>query len=159
MSDYIRDLMDAGRLEPCPKCGSFDALREVLVVDGPQHAAIVCDNCPNQWSRFDGQSFVMWGPKPANIQPSKPKRRDSGLLHALRAAWGDEPLYCLICLRDERYLDGTHMEAHHVLEHQDGGSDHPDNLQPLCRECHELIHWRRKSVHGAQVAKPEVAHA
>ena len=35
------------------------------------------------------------------------------------------------------------LEAHHVLELQDGGSNDLDNLSTLCRGCHIRTHARR----------------
>lgn len=165
---YLDDLHTAGKLTPCPTCGSMDALRPILLTSGPHHAAIVCDDCPDPWSKYGNQRFVRFAPAPTNLT-ARPKRSkaSTNLLHTIRM--GNEPLYCLICLRDERFLPpGVHMEAHHVIEHQDGGTDNPTNLQPLCNRCHEWVHWRRRDTgSGEQAGKapqlptagPEVAHA
>lgn len=144
--NYLDQLRRDGRLQPCPECGSDENLRAVIMASGKHHAAIVCDNCPDEWSKYDGQRFVTWGPKPG----ARPARRDgksTGLLDAIRASTNG-PVFCLICLRDERELTtaGTWMEAHHIVEHQNGGTDHPANLQPLCKDCHSLVHWRRRDI-------------
>lgn len=31
-------------------------------------------------------------------------------------------------------------EVHHIRPREYGGTDHPRNLIPLCRECHDQIH-------------------
>jgi hypothetical protein len=124
----------------CPDCGSATGLRIVLMDRGPHYAKVICDDCRER--------FVTWVGK-----PDKPKAKRDGrskeLLAIIRADREGEPLYCEVCLRDERDLPaGAWMEAHHVLEYQDGGSDSPRNLTPVCNECHQLIHWRRRTVLG-----------
>lgn len=145
---YLAQLIDAGRVRACVECGETRDLRLVLMDGGMHYGKVVCDAC-------DGR-FVTWAPKPDRPKRSRPSANH---LATLKAAWEGEPLYCYVCLRDERFLPtGVWMEAHHVLEHQDGGTDTPGNLIPLCNECHQLVHWRRKAVHGQQVGK-ELEHA
>lgn len=144
ISAYLADLIAARDLR-CKHCGANDALFLRLMNDGQHYGRIECTACDD--------AFVTWAPKPANTRPRATDRRKSQL-DALRAHYNPEPLYCLICLRDERlFPTGVWLEAHHVLEHQDGGSDHPSNLQALCNECHALVHWRRKTAAGTQVGK------
>lgn len=152
LHDYLADLIETGRVKPCRACDQTDGLR-IIRATGMHFGKIVCDHCD--------ELFNTWAPKP-DARPRKRDGRSTHLLGIIREAWGDEPLYCEICLRDERELpEGVWMEAHHVVEHQDGGADTPANLRPVCNECHGLIHWRRKTVHGAQVGKSEkeLAHA
>lgn len=121
----------------CPECGTADALRLVLMESGPHHAKIVCDNC--------NERFVTWAAK-TNKPPTRRDGRRKDLLNVIRSDRDDEPLYCEICLVDERTLPtGVWLEAHHILEHQDGGTDNPRNLMPVCNRCHTLIHWLRKA--------------
>lgn len=137
----------------CQTCGETNGLYPQVMATGPHYARLVCANCDDR--------FVTWLRKP----DTRPKRdgKSTRLLRIIHEAWADEPLYCLICLRDERTLPtGTWMEAHHVLEHTDAGADVAANLQPLCNECHSLVHWRRRTTHGEQIGKPEtweVEHA
>lgn len=169
--NYLDQLREAGKLQACPECNSMDAVRPVLLDSGPHHAALVCDACPDEWSKYDRQRFIRFLPPPKNLT-GRPKRgkASTNLLPIVRDAQDGEPLYCLICLRDERFLpEGVWMEAHHILEHQDGGTDHAANLMPLCNQCHSLVHWRRRDTEGggAQVISPRpdespdpgVAHA
>lgn len=140
---YLTDLIAARDLR-CNQCGRNDALFLRLTVGGQHYARIECTACAD--------AFVTWAPKPT-ARP-KPVDRRKSQLDALRAHYDPEPLYCLICLRDERtFPTGVWLEAHHILEHQDGGTDHPANLQALCNECHTLVHWRRKTAAGTQVGK------
>lgn len=145
---YLAQLIQDDRVRACPRCGETRDLRLIILEGGMHYGKIVCDACD--------EHFVTWAPK-----PDKPKRtRPPGNhLATIKAAWDGEPLYCTICLRDERYLPtNAWMEAHHVLEYQDGGTDSPTNLIPVCNECHQLVHWRRRTVHGEQVGK-EADHA
>jgi len=32
------------------------------------------------------------------------------------------------------------VDLHHKVSKAHGGTDHPTNLQPICRECHSKIH-------------------
>lgn len=41
---------------------------------------------------------------------------------------------CAECLRRGRVAEAT--EVDHVVRLEDGGTDHPDNLQSLCHDCH-----------------------
>lgn len=53
---------------------------------------------------------------------------------------------CIHCQRQA-------TEMHHVIFKSQGGTDHPDNLAPLCRDCHNAIHHGRDSQHKAEVLK------
>lgn len=146
-SAYLTELIQTKRVGPCKTCNSTDGLRIILMDSGMHHGKIVCDHC--------NERFNTWAPKP-DTQPRKRDGKSTHLLGIIRDAWADEPLYCEMCLRDERTLPNTvWMEAHHVVEHQDGGADTLANLKPLCNECHALTHWRRKTVHGNQIGKHE----
>ena len=128
--------------------------------NSPHLGAIVCQHCQDPSSNYQGRKFVKFAPKPEKLD-GKPKRSNAtlNLLPIVRDAWNGEPLFCVICLRDERYLpDGVWMEAQHILENQDGGLDEPANLMPVCIECHRLIHWRRSAVQGTQVGKEQPVH-
>lgn len=60
------------------------------------------------------------------------------------------------------------LELHHIIAVSDGGSDHPDNLQTLCSEHHQLRHPeftissqrkdRRHNQFGYWVRESEVAY-
>lgn len=144
LTTYLAELIRDTRVKPCRQCGETNGLR-IIRVDGMHYGKVVCDNCH--------ELFNTWAPKP-DAKPNKRDGRSTQLLALIRQAWSGEPLYCEICLRDERTLpEGTWMEAHHVIEHQDGGADTIANLHALCNECHALVHWRRRTVRGPQVTK------
>lgn len=56
--------------------------------------------------------------------------------------------FCELCLVDEITLKskGRYLEAHHVIEYKDGGTDERDNIQLVCNLCHTEIHNRRALV-------------
>jgi hypothetical protein len=131
----------------CPKCHRSDALDIHLMAEGMHYAKVICVACDD--------AFVTWAPKPTT-KPVPKDGRKKRLLETLRAYYDPEPLYCLMCLGDERtFPEGVWLEAHHILEHQDGGTDDPINLQPLCNECHSLVHWRRRTTRTPQVGKED----
>ena len=37
------------------------------------------------------------------------------------------------------------LEAHHIIEVQNGGADERDNIQIVCKECHSKIHRTREA--------------
>ncbi len=41
---------------------------------------------------------------------------------------------CALCERES-----NHLELHHLIPVSDGGKDEPDNIIPLCHECHKEI--------------------
>lgn len=62
-----------------------------------------------------------------------------------------------MCRREELPLPEV-LEAHHVVEVQEGGSDERDNLWIVCTACHSMIHYLRTYLgHRNRVAKPEDA--
>jgi hypothetical protein len=154
LDEHLANHITLGRIKACHSCGDTANLYAAIMDAGPHYAKVVCAAC--------NDAFAGWLPKPDRARPKR-DGRSLHLLRVIRAAWGDEPLYCLVCLRDERSLpERAWMEAHHVIENQDAGADVAENLQPVCNECHTLIHWRRRTVAGEQVGKTEsweVEHA
>ena len=54
---------------------------------------------------------------------------------------------CEMCLIKEDQLEGrNNLQAHHVVEHQAGGSSDRANIWILCEHCHSLVNWKRKVV-------------
>lgn len=147
LTDYLAKLIAADDTIKCTACDQTDALRIVLMDKGPAWGKIVCDHCDKR--------YVRWAPKPDKKRPKR-DGKSVRLLNIVREAWDYEPLYCELCLRDERDLpDGVWMEAHHVIEHTDLGLDTAANLRPLCNHCHSLTHTIRRAMrgHGTQVGK------
>lgn len=78
------------------------------------------------------------------LQPGKGSTRAwRGLRAALLAA---EP-FCRVCRNEGRHTVAVTID--HIVLRVHGGSDHPSNLQPLCREHHEAKH----RVGGGRVAQ------
>jgi 5-methylcytosine-specific restriction protein A len=55
----------------------------------------------------------------------------------VRAKYLREHPYCEICGRPAEIV-------HHKIDRRVGGTDHPDNLQALCNECHSRLHMKRR---------------
>ena len=43
----------------------------------------------------------------------------------------------------------AHLTKHHIIPKSDGGLDRPDNIQILCRGCHDVIHDMVSKYKGA----------
>ena len=84
--------------------------------------------------------------KPRKLRELKPKVKTSAgnlLRHRSRGAWDtlrqqilerDKGL-CLLCAAAGRVTAAR--EVDHRLAGEDGGTDHPGNLQSLCVDCHK----------------------
>lgn len=48
-----------------------------------------------------------------------------------------DPLFCIMCNK-------LSVNLHHVIYKSKGGSDDPENLVPMCYECHSGHHERNK---------------
>lgn len=109
----------------CRKCGSSNVDPEWR--EDRQQYATRCGDC---------QAFT-WQPK----DPENKYRRESKHLDLVKKKGLD---YCEICLRkkDEIPPPGT-LEAHHIVEYKDGGSDNLENILIACTACHKLIHHQR----------------
>lgn len=40
------------------------------------------------------------------------------------------------------FCDWSEIQLHHIIRKKDGGTNEDDNLLPLCRFCHRLLHKR-----------------
>lgn len=149
LDDHLATLITAGKVRPCARCQETNGLTIQIMASGMHWGQVVCLNCD--------EAFVTWAARPDKVRRPR-DGRSKRLLDVIRGAWEGEPLYCEMCLWDERDpIKGVWMEAHHVLEVQDGGHDHINNLRPLCNHCHALVHWLRKTRTGTQVGKEEYA--
>ena len=50
----------------------------------------------------------------------------------------DQPLKCWHCQLK------LANDLHHIIFRSQGGSDEVENLIPLCRDCHNAVHLKRK---------------
>lgn len=111
----------------CRHCGS----RSLREVPGPHraghYARADCSECGR---------FVRWLPK-----PQEGKRRRKGQAALLRR-YSNE--HCELCMRKSGDLPLPQvLEAHHVVEVKDGGTDERENVWVVCTHCHRLIHHFR----------------
>lgn len=110
-------------------CNEREALI-VLTPELPHYARLVCSVCSR---------FIKWLPKPDG-EASKYLRPTQHRELAQEYSKG----YCELCLRKESDLSGRQvLEAHHVIEYQDGGSHARDNIWVVCTGCSKLIHLIR----------------
>lgn len=116
--------------EPC-RCGAMP--ESFMVEDGPHaggHWAKVV--CPNG-------HYVAWLQKP---EGDRSKYRRPVACKDLVAKYSAG--YCELCLRkaEDLPLPQT-LEAQHIIEFADGGTEERANIWIVCTACHRLIHWQR----------------
>lgn len=75
----------------------------------------------------------MSGPDPKPIKRHKADVDEWKILRKLKLG------SCRVCWRLQAEWP---MELHHLVGRDLGGGDEPDNLVPLCRECHKLVEER-----------------
>jgi 5-methylcytosine-specific restriction endonuclease McrA len=87
----------------------------------------------------------MWISKPADLKT--PRRKVNRDLFKLVPEQMRN--YCWTCLRTRALLKSLQpmvpLEAHHIIEVQNGGVDECDNIQIVCKECHSGIHRTREA--------------
>lgn len=111
---------------PCSTCGSTKRRIE-LTPDLLHYGKEVCGN----------GHHLRWVPTPGKEKAHRPAaHKDLVRKYSLG--------YCEICLIAEDHLPPRQtLEAHHIIEHQDGGGELRENIQIVCTKCHRLIHWNR----------------
>jgi hypothetical protein len=114
--------------DTCKRCGA--ALEFVKTPELPHYGKMVCVN--SECGRC-----AYWVPKPDQDKARRPAaHRD--LVKAFSRG------YCELCLtREDQLRGGRVLEAHHVVEFTDGGSNERDNILIVCTGCHRLVHWLR----------------
>ncbi len=65
------------------------------------------------------------------------KRDRSRAFRAVREAVLDRQPLCVLCLAEGRTVAA--VEVDHVIPLSEGGGDDPENLRPLCAECHRRV--------------------
>ena len=115
----------------CPYC---DDGGEIATRSNGPHTEAYCVVCDSH------VEFVQKG------NPSKWKRRNGSTNLAKQSNW------CHMCLRHRTEIESPKtLVGHHVVEVQKGGSDNLVNVWPLCTDCHNLVHWARKSYGGDKI--------
>lgn len=111
----------------CRFCGSDRAKRIYGPHPGGHYAKIECLDC---------QRFLKWEGKPEN----KPNKRKNQAKLLDRYSKG----FCEICLRPVEHIPFPQvLEAHHIIQVEDGGGDERENIQIVCTPCHKWIHHQR----------------
>jgi hypothetical protein len=93
------------------------------------------------------------------LEEKKPKRKGTaGLINTLPKMQQD---FCWFCLRRKEVLRGLSpavgFEVHHIIPVEEGGSDEPQNLILLCRECHNEVHRRQEAFKRYQILMNSVS--
>jgi 5-methylcytosine-specific restriction endonuclease McrA len=118
--------------DKCPHCGSVELLTEVMS-QGVHYAKLSCNSC---------RRFIEWLPKPENKNKIRREKSNTELV----AEHGRG--YCELCgILQKRIPKGEALEAHHVIEYQQGGDRERENIWIICTRCHKLIHWERTYIH------------
>ncbi len=114
----------------CPHCAT-DTEQEVRVRESGKHYAdAICCDCGKH---------AGFPPKP-DSDPTKYKRPSAHKDLVRKYSKG----FCEMCLCKANDLPkGQTLEAQHVQEFQDGGSERRENIWIICTGCHRLIHWVR----------------
>ena len=116
----------------CRQCGFEGEAKEVLRPDGVHYSNLLCPVCDTHTGGF--------GKKP-DSDPTKYKRPKAHTELVKKFSRG----ICEMCLAKKDDLPkGQTLEAHHVIEYQDGGEATRENTWIVCTGCHRLINWRRK---------------
>lgn len=128
----------------CRFCGHEGYVHVVAMDSGPHYAKAYCQAC---------ERFLGWISKPDSDKSRRPAAhrelvaKYGDRLHRL---YGDRlPVelgerFCELCLRNESKLPKNQtLEAHHIIEYQDGGTNDSEAIQIVCTRCHKLIHWLR----------------
>lgn len=125
--------------ETCRNCGHEGPHVIQVQTTGVHYAKVECSRC---------RRFVRWLSKP-DSDPTKYRRQNAH--KDLVAKYGDG--FCEMCLRESDELPkGQTLEAQHVIEYQDGGTEKRENIWIVCTACHRWIHWIR-TYHGHNTIK------
>lgn len=117
-------------IETCRHCNATGVHRTEVQQSGVHYAKVTCNTCDR---------FLRWIPKP-DSDPTKARRPQQH--RELVRAYGNG--FCEMCLRKTDELPkGQTLEAQHVIEFQDGGSNDRSNIWIICTACHKLVHWTR----------------
>lgn len=117
----------------CPKCSS-EAV-EILRHNGIHYGDYRCPNC----NRHLG--FI---PTPGDGSSKRPRKSKPLVDRYSRGV-------CELCRRAQSDLPkGQTLEAHHIIEVEEGGGDERGNVTIVCTPCHRLIHHQRTYIGGGR---------
>lgn len=123
--------------ETCRHCQDAGPHRVEVMQTGVHYAKVACGSCGR---------MLRWLSKP-DSDPTKYKRPTKHTNLVADYSRG----YCEMCLRKVAELPkGQTLEAQHVIEFANGGSNERDNIWIICTACHRIVHWIR-TYHGADM--------
>ncbi len=124
-------MSDEAKLVKKCVCGSCGPHIVEIKTEGVHHAAVICIQC---------RRHVAWMSKPDQDKAKRPAAHTDLVKRFSKG-------YCEMCfITKENLPKGEALEAQHVIEFQDGGSNERENIWILCTACHKLVHWRRTYV-------------
>src|SRR3972149_206543 len=111
----------------CSYCG-FGQTRLEILESGIHYAKEVCAKCG---------AYIKFVGKPDNLKPHRHKSHTELVEQYSKG-------FCEICgILHNSVPNNEALEAHHVIEYQDGGPKERENIEIVCTACHKLIHWLR----------------
>lgn len=123
------------QLKRCRFCNADGPHQMTLRTTGVHYADLKCRQCGKH----------LGFPKKPDSDQTKYRRPQQH--QNLVIAYGKD--FCEMCLRHvSEFPKGTTLEAQHVIEYQDGGTNKRENIWIVCTACHRMIHWIR-TYHGA----------
>jgi len=114
--------------KPCIRCKCGEVAIVPGIYPGGHYAKVVCAGCDR---------FVKWQSKPVEKKDPR-KRANKNLVADLGHG------FCEMCRRTKEALPLPQvLEAHHVIQVAEGGTDDHGNIWIICTHCHRLIHLQR----------------
>ena len=125
---------------PCPKCGAQSSFK--LRPDTQHWGEVRCPEHGHSWIKKPDDE------KKRTLKRNQSLVKDfpSLIRHGINA---EANTYCWWCMRTDSTLRSLRpvlvLNAHHIVEVDQGGDDSQDNLMILCDECHRECHRRREA--------------
>ena len=125
--------MTETEIKSCCHCGHIGEPIIEVQTTGKHYAKARCAGCGK---------YLCWIAKP-DSDATKYRRESAHRKMAKKFSRG----FCELCLiREDDLPRSESLEAHHVVEYQDGGEATRENTWVLCTACHKLVNWRRTYV-------------
>jgi endogenous inhibitor of DNA gyrase (YacG/DUF329 family) len=105
--------------------------------------AVKCDVCGKEFKIYNSKARMFKGHFCSTQCKARSQRKDWNSLNrkSLKTRWisefGKDSLYCRRCGHDKGY----NIEIHHKIYVINGGNNDPNNLEPLCKNCHGTEHY------------------